>query len=196
MLVNFTEEGHIYRDIDGNKVPSVSEILQSSGASDFSFVSQDVLERSQRFGTAFHRAAYLLEQGKLKSYDPALEPWILNLRSWTVIAKPNWIKMEQSIGSSAFGFAGTPDRFGDFLNEKNSVLDYKTGSYSPAHAIQTVAYQILIEECLKIKVKHRFTLYVSDEKYNLVEHKDKNDKSIFLSMLQVYNWKKAKGLLK
>lgn len=196
MLVNFTEEGHIYRDIDGNKIPSVSEILQSSGASDFSFVNPDVMERAQRFGTAFHRSAHLLEQGKLKAYDPALEPWISNLKRWVEISHPRWLRMEQPIASSAFKFAGTPDRFGDFLEERNTVLDYKTGSYSPAHALQTAAYQILIEEYLKLKVKHRFTLYISDEKYNLVEHKDKNDKSIFLSMLQVYNWKKAKGLIK
>lgn len=103
--------------------------------------------------------------------------------------------MEQPLGS-VMGFAGTSDRFGCFGVHPNVILDYKTGAYSPAHAIQTAAYQILIEESLKLKVKQRFTLYISDEKYNLIEHKDKNDKSIFLSMLQIYNWKKSKGLLK
>lgn len=195
MLVNFTEEGHVYRDIDGNKIPSVSEILQSSGASDFSFVKPEVMERAQEFGTAFHRVAHLMEQGKLKSYDPAMEPWIAKLRLWIEVAKPSWSIMEQPLGS-VMGFAGTPDRFGSFSVHTNVILDYKTGAYSPAHAIQTAAYQILTEENFKLKVKQRFTLYISDEKYNLIEHKDKNDKSLFLSMLQVYNWKKSKGLLK
>jgi CRISPR/Cas system-associated exonuclease Cas4 (RecB family) len=193
--VNFQEEGHIYRDIDGNKIPSVSEILQSSGASDFYFVKPEVMERAQKFGTAFHRVAHLMDQEKLKSYDPNMEPWIAKLKLWIEVAKPSWTIMEQSLGS-VMGFAGTPDRFGCFSGHANVILDYKTGAYSPAHAIQTAAYQILIEESLKLKVKQRFTLYISDEKYNLIEHKDKNDKSIFLSMLQVYNWKKSKGLLK
>lgn len=196
MLVNFQEDGHIYRDIEGNKLPSVSEILQSSGASDFSFVKPEVMKRAQDFGTAFHKVSLLMEQGNLKSYDPAMEPWIANLRLWIEVAKPSWTIMEKPIASYAWKFAGTPDRFGSVLKFKDAVLDYKTGAYSPAHAIQTAAYQIIIEENLKIKVKQRFTLYISDEKYNLVEHKDKNDKSIFISMLQVYNWKKSKGLLK
>lgn len=195
MLVNFTEEGHIYRDIDGNKIPSVSEILQSSGASDFSFVKPEVMKRAQEFGTAFHRVAHLMEQGKLKSYDPAMEPWIAKLRLWSEIARPQWSIMEKPL-ASRFGFAGTPDRFGSFGSYKNAILDYKTGAYSPAHAIQTAGYQILTEENLRLKVKNRFTLYISDDKYNMIEHKDKNDKSIFLSMLQVYNWKKSKGFLK
>ena len=194
MLVNFTEERHIYRDIDGNKIPSVSEILQSSGASDFSFVSQDVLERSQRFGTAFHRAAHLMEQGKLKSYDPALEPWVENLRKFIAVTNPKWSIMEKPLGSKLF--AGTPDRFGSIGVYKDSILDYKTGSSSPAHAIQTAAYQILIEENLNVKVKKRFTLYITDEKFNLIEHKDKKDRNVFISMLFIYNWKKSKGLIK
>lgn len=196
MLVNFQNDGHIYRDIEGNVMPSVSEILQSAGASDFSCVPSEVMERAQKFGTAFHRTAHLFEQGKLKEYDSALEPWIANLKRWIGMANPRWLRMEIPMGSNAWKFAGTPDRFGDFIGKENTVLDYKTGAYSPAHAIQTAAYQILIEENLKIKVKHRFTLYISDEKFNLVEHKDKNDKLIFLSMLQVYNWKKSKGLLR
>lgn len=196
MLVNFQEDGHIYRDIDGNVIPSVSEILESAGASDFSCVHPEVMKRAQDFGKAFHSAAHLLEKGTLKSYDSALEPWIAKLKQWIGMADPNWLKMETPMGSDPWRFAGTPDRFGDFVNKENAVLDYKTGAYSPAHAIQTAAYQILIEENLKIKVKHRFTLYISDEKFNIVEHKDKNDKSIFLSMLQIYNWKKSKGLLR
>lgn len=196
MLVNFQEDGHIYRDIDGNVIPSVSEILQSAGASDFSCVHPDVMDRAQKFGTAFHRTAHLFEQGKLKEYDSALEPWVNQLKKWISISAPVWDLVEKPIGSAIYRFAGTPDRYGMFWEHKSVIFDYKTGGYSPAHALQTAAYQVLIEEDLKIKVKQRFALYISEEKYNIVEHKDKNDKSIFLSMLQIYNWKKAKGLIK
>jgi len=194
MLVKFHAEGHRYFDEKDNELPSVSIILESAGVSDFSMIRKDVLVRAQRFGTAFHRAAHLLEMGELGFYDERMEPWITQLKKFLIAASPEWSAMETCLGSK-MGFAGTPDRIGKVFTSQSAILDFKSGAYTPAHGLQTAAYKILAEENGGQKIKNRFTVYFDAKRYSVMENKDKNDESVFMSMLRTYQWKKQRGII-
>lgn len=184
----FQEEGHIYTTPEGRAVPSVSEILQHFGISDFSHVDGRVLEAAQKFGTVVHQTCHLYDINDLAECDPKVQPyldqWIKfcgDLEAFDVIELPLY--------SDIWGFAGTPDRL---LYEK--VIDIKTGTETASHKIQTAMYQILIEENIGIKIKERMTVYLKPDSYKVVTYKNRFDLTVAKSLITAYNFKKREGL--
>lgn len=192
MNLTFDEKTHTYK-LDGQEVPSVTQLISHFGLSDFSMVNQAVLDRACEFGDNVHCACQLWDEKDLNenSLGPELRAWLNQWIALTSDYAPQWQLIEKPIVSKAWGFAGTPDRIG--LINHGTVLDIKTCAPAPAHAIQTAAYQILAEEA-GYKIKQRMTVYLSADKYRIDVHKDRNDRLIFMSMIQIYNWKKRKGL--
>jgi len=181
--------------------PRVTGIMQAEGLIDFSMVRQDIMERAQVFGTAVHKAAELWDLGTLdiNNLDPAIVPylegWKNFLKDYGLTFTPE--EIEHRLVSKRYGFGGTPDRW---HTEKGLLVDIKsTTAMYPATAIQTMAYQMLIEESLKIKIKKRIGVQLTGEPgkgYKIAPYKDTSDKSVFLSCLNVYRWKQRKGLIK
>lgn len=193
-MLQFEEEGHKYI-WDGLRVPSVTQILENVGISDFSNVPESILNNSINFGLAVHKMCELYDRGMLemKSLDPQLLPvlgqWQKFLKDYQVKLDPNFI--EQAFYCSKFKYAGTPDRVCT-IKDRNIVLDIKTGAVNPSHAIQLAAYQLGIAE-EGLKIQGRWTIYLSAEKYKIEIYKKQSDFSVFLSALNIYNWKKNKG---
>ena len=192
----FEPEGHIYTTPEGLVVPSVSEILEHFGISDFSRVNGRVLEAAQNFGSVVHKTCELYDKDDLAECDPQIQPYLDQwnnfkgdelFSSFEIIETPLYSKM--------WCFAGTPDRINYGNKGFNVLLDIKTGSEYPAHRVQTAFYQILVEENYKIKIKNRVCVYLGPDKYHAVEHKDKSDINIAKSLISIYNFKKREGLL-
>lgn len=187
----FEPEGHIYTTPEGKVIPSVSEILEHFGLSDFSYVNQDVLEAAQKFGNVVHDTTRLFDMDDLESCDPIIEPylgWWIKFKEDYKIDKFDII--EVPLYSKIWGFAGTPDRLAGSM-----LPDIKTGAKMVSHKVQTAFYQILIEENYKIKIKQRLSVYLKPGKYVASPHKDKTDISIAKSLIQIYNFKKREKLL-
>ena len=181
--------------------PRVTSILQENKLIDFSMVRKDIMERACTFGSACHKATELHDLGTLDidSLDPAIVPylegWKNFLKDYGLTFTPE--EIEQRLVSKRHGFTGAPDRW---HTKKGLLIDIKsTTAMYPATAIQTMAYQMLIEETLKIKIKKRIGVQLTGQPgkgYKIAPYKDTSDKSVFLSCLNVYRWKQRKGLIK
>lgn len=170
---------------DNREYPSYSKIMKHFGMiPDYDRFGN---EASLNFGKAIHKLCELYDMNDLGDFDPQLEPWLNGYMRFLEAYKPEWELIESPLVSKVWGFGGTPDRFG--LMKKASLVDFKSGTEDPAHAIQTGAYEILVEENLKIKVKARYSLYLLPNDFRLIPHKKQSDKSIFIGLAQAYQWK-------
>lgn len=191
--ITFIKDGHKYFNEHDIQVESVSEILEHFGIADYSHVNEKVLKAAQDFGIVVHDTCYLSDIDDLAECDPQVEPYLFQWQKFLSDHHIPWDEfdlIEKPLYSKIWGFAGTPDRI--FLDK---IIDIKTGQPSLAHKIQKAMYQILAEENLDIKIKERWTVYLTANDYKVVEHKDKEDVSIAKSLVALFNWKKREGLL-
>src|SRR3990167_10830019 len=186
------DENHIYR-YGGVIVPSVTQILQGVGLTDFSAVPVERLDASGKFGVAAHLACELSDKETLdeNSLHPALLPY---LTGWEIYRQEyglTFTAIEAQLYSPLYRFAGTIDRIGKWrIDDSPLIIDIKSGVDSPAISIQMAAYELLARGALGIKGKiRRLAVYLNDRGgYKIQEYKDKNDSMVFLSCLSVYNW--------
>ena len=175
--------------------PRVTEILQTVGLIDMSKINPAVLIAAQKFGIAVHRACELWDKNNLnvEKLSPEIVPY---LNSWKKYLEQNNIKysleeVEKRLYSTKLMFTGKPDRF-CFVGNTLHITDIKVSNVIyPATSIQLAAYEILILENFpkKCYVKRKSVL-LSQDGYKIVEHKNPADKTIFLSALNIYNWRK------
>ncbi len=190
--IEFREEEHEYY-YNGIRVPCVSDILTYFGLIDLKYVPKKMLEESMDFGSNMHKTCQLSDTDDLAKADLKAKPY---LEGWEMFKNNNSIKnsdfkvIEQPLYSKVWNFAGTPDRA-----TEGHLYDIKTGCSMPYHAIQTAFYQILLKENFNLKIKERCCVHLKPFGFKLEQHKNKSDISIAKSLVQIYNWKKLKGLL-
>jgi len=185
--VIFDPESHVYT-VGGKSMPSVTKIIQIAKPVDFSHVSEDVLERARVFGNSVHEASALWDRGELDIFDldPALakplDAWVRFKDQYKFI--PTII--EEPMYSKKYGFVGTPDRIGTIGKDKVQV-DIKTGQDSWSIDLQTAGYDILSP------VKRRLIVFIpTDGNIKVRECSDRTDKTVFLSCLNIFNYRQRK----
>ncbi len=194
MNIEFNEERHEYR-VNGVIVPSVTQVLQSVGLPDLSGVPAELLEWKAGLGTAVHKATELDDLNDLdeESLDPTIKPYLEAYRKFKRESGFIPTKIEERIYSKKFGYAGTFDRFGTFLDRYTPVLiDFKTGITDPLIVgPQTAAYQEAINEPTRSKGRFwRYALKLNkDATYRLIRLDNKMDFQIFLNALNLYKWR-------
>jgi hypothetical protein len=102
--------------------------------------------------------------------------------------------IEKRLYSSRYAFAGTLDRaYIDRAKKALAIVDLKTGAHTPSAGPQTAAYaQLVAEETgIKFRTVKRYTAHLlhGEERGKLAEYKSGTDWSVFLSALNVYNFK-------
>ena len=185
-MLTFDAGNHEYK-VDGVIVPSVTQIINSVAAERWENIDADKLEYACQRGTAVHLITELHDLGTLdeSSVDPKLQGYVSAYKAFLADIKPSWGLIEHKTYSDMPRYAGTVDRFGT-VNGKKAVLDIKTGVKSKYTGLQLAAYAHMIGE----KKAKRYGLYLGgDGKYSLVEYKDANDWNVFLSCLNVMNFK-------
>src|SRR3990167_6406681 len=193
------DENHIYR-YGGVIVPSVTQILQGVGLTDFSAVPVERLDASGKFGVAAHLACELSDKETLdeNSLHPALLPY---LTGWEIYRQEyglTFTAIEAQLYSPLYRFAGTIDRICKCrIDDSPLIIDIKSGADNPAIAIQLAGYELLAREVFGLKGKiKRLAAFLNDKgTYSVKEYKDKNDVNIFLAALSVYNFRKKNNLL-
>lgn len=136
MTVTLDHESHVYT-VDGQRFtgPSVTAALCQSGICDFSFLDEELRERSMARGTSVHWLTRLHDEGCLdyrrvpKAMRGYRKAWIKFRENTGFVPDPNWI--ERSF-ISPMGYAGTVDRKGSCAGMHYFVLDLKTENI-PVH---------------------------------------------------------------
>jgi hypothetical protein len=182
MSLIFDPEKHQYI-LDGEVLPSVTQVLTAEGFIDRTFFTDYGRER----GTMVHKATALDDMGALDedSIDPILVPYLEAWRAFKRDSRIEIVNIEEPLYHKTYLFAGTPDRIGE-LNGKWAIIDIKHVSL-PWAALQLSAYGILDN----LTTAKRLAVELNGNgKYSVREYTDRKDKDIFLAALACYQWKK------
>lgn len=110
--------------------------------------------------------------------------------------RPRWIEKEQRKVDIELGISGCPDRI-CVIDEKVSLIDYKTGNNYPWHRLQLALYQILVERA-GIQIEQRVNVYLySSGRYRVGIHnniKDIHDAWLIINKYKRYKENKPKVL--
>lgn len=128
--VEFDRDEHIYIR-RGVTLPSITQILTAERIIDTSFYTEEGRDR----GKNVHLACHLFDTGQIgeEEIDAETEPY---LRAWISFKRDTGfvvVDSEKPLASKLYGFAGTPDRVGEFddkLSPKRLAVElHNDGTY-------------------------------------------------------------------
>ena len=137
----FFDEGHKYT-IDGEELPSVSELTRFISREIYGDVGQFNLDRAADRGTAVHKATELLDKYGTAEIDEDIAPYLQAYIAFRKEHKCEWQKIEYATHHPENLYAGTLDRVGT-VDGKLVVLDIKTSStiQKPLYTAQLNLYR-------------------------------------------------------
>jgi hypothetical protein len=145
--LEFDPVAHAYT-LDGERVPSVTQILKHAGVIDFSSVPAPILETARMRGTHVHAAVHYynehdLDLDRFAADFPECYPYVRAWVRFTNVRRFRAVLNERRIASRRYKVAGTADCFG-FLDGQPVLLDFATGDpRDVAKDLQTAAYYAL-----------------------------------------------------
>lgn len=139
----FDAASHRYT-LDGVPVPSVTQVLKSTGYIRLDGVPPAVLERARDRGERVHKALHFLFDDDLdeSSIDPEIAGYVQSARAYleTTVGEP--LRAEMRVWSRRYYCAGMLDMLAFDRRAELFVADYKTGDPSDVAAdLQLAAYQ-------------------------------------------------------
>ena len=137
----FFDEGHKYT-LDGEELPSVSELTRFISREIYGDVGQFNLDRAADRGTAVHKATELLDKYGTVEIDEDISPYLKAYIAFRKEHKCEWQKIEYATHHPENLYAGTLDRVGA-VDGKLVVLDIKTSStiQKPLYTAQLNLYR-------------------------------------------------------
>jgi hypothetical protein len=149
-------------------------------------------------GTAVHEACRLLDIGTLdeSTLDERIAGYVQGWREFSGSAEIRWEMIEEPVVNKIYRYAGTPDRVGLAKCRDGQwrpiVVDIKTGSPAPWHALQTAGYALALGTFL---VARRVSVYLDGMgRFRFREHTNTADGDTFLAAVTVARWRKAAGM--
>lgn len=203
----FFDSRHLYQ-LDGENVPSVSEISRFASREVYGDINQYTLDNASSRGSAVHKATEILDKYNEVECDPNIEPYI---RAYIQFRKDYNIKeylaIEKALASESMKFAGTIDRifvitkeFADTFKAqtktdisklvgKLAIIDIKSSSVvqKVLAPIQLNGYEKLVTENKLGDVALLLILHLTKESKYKVHNFDIDD-TLFMSC---YNLHKA-----
>lgn len=190
----FDEPTHTY-SVGGRIIPSVTQILEAEGISDFSCIPPEVLTAAKLRGTAVHKATEYLDQGRL-DWTTVTDEVANYLSAWMRFkteCRVQILDIEQRVYSPT-GYAGTIDRT-LIMDGVHWLVDIKTGVPTRAAAIQTAAYQYAYESKAVPSWEYgrRAAIQISSDGTYKIHPYDADlmdDINVFMAALTLYNFKR------
>jgi hypothetical protein len=183
---------HTYR-VDENYYPSVTTILKAVGLIDDHFYTDEGRDR----GNEVHATTALMDQNHINlEYIKQDHEYYGYFKAWQEfkdIFEVQFKEIEKPKVDKLFVFAGTPDRL-CMINDYDTLLDIKTGAPEPWHELQLTGYRFLHNNIKNLKLATVFLCADGKYKYRPFEI-DNKTVNVWWGALNVYNWKKANGLI-
>ena len=140
----FFDEGHKYT-LDGEELPSVSQLTRFISREIYGEVGQFNLDRAAERGTAVHKATELLDKYGTAEIDEDISPYLKAYIAFRKEHKCDWQKIEYATHHPDNLYAGTLDRVG-MVDGKLVVLEIKTSStiQKPLYTAQLNLYRKML----------------------------------------------------
>lgn len=188
----FDPAAHVYR-VNGQPVPSVTQILEAAGITDYSAVPPDRLAYARELGTAVHTATEAYDQDDLdfeSIQGTVVEQYLIQWRDFCRAAKFEPALIEHrgigNLSGARYGF--TVDRAG-LMGGLPVVLDIKTGTRSRSWGIQLAAYEYALWQ-QDGRHRRRVVVQLDDESWKLHTMDGTSDLDIFRAALALETWKR------
>ncbi len=180
--VHFDEATHTYT-VDGQVVPSVTQVLKSAGLIDDRWFNEGARDRGRIVAIAIELHSKNNLQYVPDGYQGYVDAWEMFRADTGYVPR----EIEQPRCNEVLGYAGTPDSEGD-LWELPTVIDVKTGCDVPHYPLQTSGYSGFY----RMGSRHaRYCLFLKDNgKYKLRQHNNPRDWDVFLAALKIAHWKR------
>lgn len=192
--INFDPDAHRYT-VGGNEVPHVTGILKP--LEDFSHVNAQVLKAAAEFGQHVHECCHLFDVGALDeaALDHKLAPYLAGWKQFLEETGAVVLESEVLVASSKYRYAGTLDKV-LFWKNRRSLVDLKATAQIPkvTVGVQTSAYaQAYLETYGRSMMGGRYCVQLEADGYQLQPCKNTMDFDVFLSALNIYNWRVSNG---
>lgn len=191
----FNASDHTYT-WGGKPVPGVTTVMKDVGITqDFSYVDEVVLADASLLGQRVHAMVETDIKAGPMELDEVPFDLIPYWETWQDFRYTSGfvpLLSEEKLYSQKHGYAGQLDLLGE-MNGKIILPDIKrVTAVSRTAEIQTAAYRQLVEENYPdYATADRCVLHFKKGGgWQLVPHKGKSDLRVFLSALNVYNWKR------
>lgn len=121
----FFDDGHRYT-VDGEEVPSVSELTRFLTRELYEDIPEFALTNAASRGTAVHKATEVLDKYGSVECDDDVAGFVEAYVAYTRDNSPDWEKIEWSVCNDKL-YAGTVDRYG-IVDGAPTLIDIKTTS--------------------------------------------------------------------
>lgn len=120
----FFDEGHKYT-LDGEELPSVSELCRFLSREIYGEITQYKLDNAAERGTAVHKATEILDKYGTVDVQDDILPYVQAYLKFRREHEIEWTRIEFSIHHPEEKYAGTIDRYGK-LDGKMALVDLKS----------------------------------------------------------------------
>lgn len=183
----FFDKDHQYQ-VDGEPIPSVSEVLRFMSREIYDSATQYQLNNAADRGTRIHKATEQIDRFGSCEITEDIESYIRAYIQFLRDHKPHWEKIEHAMYHPELMYAGTLDRVG-IIGGKRTVVDIKSTSKieTPLVTAQVNGYAMMsldpIEQVAVLQLKKDGTY-----RFRILE----KDTSTFLAALTLHNALKKK----
>lgn len=186
----FFDKDHQYQ-VDGEPVPSVSEVLRFMSREIYDSATQFQLNNAADRGTRIHKATEQIDRFGSCEVTADIELYVRAYMQFLRDHKPKWERIEHAMYHPELLYAGTLDRVG-IINGKRTVVDIKSTSKieTPLVTAQVNAYALMscangkpVDEVAVLQLKKDGTY-----RFRILEQ----NTSTFLAALTLHNALKKK----
>ena len=165
----FYEDTHRYT-VDGEEVPSVSELTRFITRELYSDAPQYILEQAAKRGTTIHKATEALDKFGNVEVDSEIAPYVQAYINFVKEVNPEWSKIEWAINNGNL-YAGTLDRYGK-VKGVPAIIDIKStknisGLHKIAYTAQLNLYRMALPKETKVEALYILQLK-QDGTYKLI----------------------------
>jgi len=160
----------------------VTTVLAEAGLIDTAWFTEHAREK----GSAVHLATQFLDEGDLNwsTVEPDVLARVRQYQKFLDEVKPEILAVEESVRNEALQYQGQLDRRVR-INGREGIIDIKGPCESAWNGAQLAAYA----SCF-LRPLARWNLYLHDDRYRLIERKDRKDWELFKAALVIAAWRR------